>query len=61
VLHSAEHVFVELRPRVQIIEVLCLVSMLEVLIALMLSMFTNYNEFLAFVLGKFTFEQQLLF
>jgi hypothetical protein len=59
VLHPAEHVLVELGSRVEIIEILYLVAVLEVLCAMWGMMAANNNELLAFVLGKLSLKQQL--
>jgi hypothetical protein len=60
VLDSAQHVLVVYVSRVEVVEGLELVSMLEIVHAFLGTMvFENY-EFLTFVFGEFSFEFELL-
>lgn len=60
VLDPAEHVFIKLRPGVQIIECEYLVSMLKLLSALGFEMVADDDELFALVLAEPAFKHQLL-
>ena len=59
--HSAEHILIELRPGIEVIEPLYLIPMLKALGACGDGVRFEQHEFFALVLTELSAEEQLLF